>query len=269
MTESVFFYKNKLPIKGEFVAALITEVECMMGVTCQLLEYGNLECLMPLSAISRQRHYAVSRHIKIGQTQILQVVNIDEKKGYVDVSKQDISEEDKKTGTLKYKKAKKVHEIIKRVSVNTGINVELLYENFVWNLYEEYDHPLDAFKSYIKNEPNIKNEELCNAKVPQELVKLCKHHFSIEQIKIVAEIEIKSFEGGIDVIKDTLSEGLKIKGININLIASPCYLISTTTYDAPKGIELVEQSIELIKKKIDNLDDFKIKKAPYVLVNQA
>jgi len=273
MTEPVFYYKNKLPVKGELVMSLIIEID-YMGVTCELLEYGNLKCLMPLSEVSRQRFQAISRLIKIGHKQLLQVINVDVLKGYVDVSKQDINEDDKDVGGMKYKKAKKVHELVKRVALITGVTVDELYENFVWDLYEKYDHPLDAFRSYATGEyPNITNEKLCNSKVPQELVKLCSHHFAIEQVKIVSEIEIKSFEGGIEAIRRALNVGIKLKGISINIIASPSYLISTVTHDERAGIELVEYATTLIKEELLRIDkelgisssEFKIAKPPHVL----
>ncbi len=55
--------------------------------------------------------------------------------GYIDLSKKRVSSEEKSQQSDRYEKAKSVHSIIYSVGAHTGVPVETLYENIGWPLY--------------------------------------------------------------------------------------------------------------------------------------
>ena len=56
----------------------------------QLMEYNNIEGMIPLTELSRRRIRSVNKHIRVGKTEIVQVFRLDEDKGYIDLSKKKV-----------------------------------------------------------------------------------------------------------------------------------------------------------------------------------
>jgi translation initiation factor 2 subunit 1 len=246
-TKELFFYPNALPIVGELVVIESISVEPCGGIKCELLEYGRREAFMPLSEISRKRIHCISREIKLGKKFVCHVLNVDEKKGYVDISKKHITNDEKEEGMIKYKNAKCVHSIISNVP---NIN----YESVIWPLYESKLEVYNIFK-YSPDEINLEED----AKV--KFLQLCKHHFAIKSIKMYAEVEVSSHEHGIDVIKDVLRTGLNA-GVKINLISSPLYLVSLEGLEEKKIEEQINYAIKIMSSRMAELGGvFEVKKA--------
>jgi len=248
-----------------------------MGVLCSLLEYNNLEGFLPLSEISRKRMRSVLRHVRVGQQQVLQVLRVDTERGYTDLSKKYITEVERDAGTEKYNKGKTVHNITKRVAETQHKDIEEIYKNYVWPLYGTHTHPFDAFKTLAGLKegetgdiwtglPNILNE------IKAQFVSLIKHQMAVQPVKVGAQIEVMCYsEGGIDDIKKALKAGLDLNNgsltaVKIQLISSPLYLVWTTTLDEDKGNEALNEVIEEIKQKINELGGvLKVIKEPAVI----
>nr|GEZ50940.1 eukaryotic translation initiation factor 2 subunit alpha homolog [Tanacetum cinerariifolium] len=59
-----------------------------------LLEYNNAEGMILLSELSRRRIRSINSLIKVGRIEPVMVLHVDEDKGYVNLSKRRVSEED-------------------------------------------------------------------------------------------------------------------------------------------------------------------------------
>ena len=58
-----------------------------LGAACCLLEYDNIEGFIASSDYSRKRIRSVKKLMRVGKQEVLQVLRVDEEKGYVDLSK--------------------------------------------------------------------------------------------------------------------------------------------------------------------------------------
>jgi transcriptional accessory protein Tex/SPT6 len=65
-----------------------------MGAYVSLLEYNNIEGMILLSELSRRRIRSISSLIKVGRQEPVMVLRVDKEKGYIDLSKRRVSEED-------------------------------------------------------------------------------------------------------------------------------------------------------------------------------
>jgi len=77
------------------------------------------------------------------------------KKGYIDLSKRRVSEEDIVKAEERYNKAKAVHSILGHVAETTHQGLEQLYNQIGWPLYKKYGHSLEAFKEALLDKEKV------------------------------------------------------------------------------------------------------------------
>ncbi|KAK8682047.1 hypothetical protein V6N13_054444 [Hibiscus sabdariffa] len=84
----------------------------------------NLEGMILFSELSRRRIRSVSSLIKVGRTEPVMVLRVDKEKGYIDLSKRRVSEEDIQACEERYNKSKLVHSIMRHVAETLDIDLE-------------------------------------------------------------------------------------------------------------------------------------------------
>jgi translation initiation factor 2 alpha subunit (eIF-2alpha) len=127
-----------------------------LGAYVTLLEFGEIEGMVPLSELSRRRIRSVGKLVRVGRVEIVSVIRVDDKAGYIDLSKKRVSSEEKTKQSDRYEKAKSVHSIIYSVGAHTGVPVETLYENIGWPLYKRYGHGFEGMRQILAD-PNVLN----------------------------------------------------------------------------------------------------------------
>lgn len=96
-----------------------------MGAYVSLLEYNNIEGMILLSELSRRRIRSISSLIKVGRQEPVMVVRVDKNKGYIDLSKRRVSEEEVAACEEKYNKSKMVHSIMRHTAETCDIDLEV------------------------------------------------------------------------------------------------------------------------------------------------
>jgi translation initiation factor 2 subunit 1 len=96
-----------------------------MGAYVSLLEYNNIEGMILFSELSRRRIRSVSSLIKVGRIEPVMVLRVDKEKGYIDLSKRRVSEEDIQACEERYNKSKLVHSIMRHVAETLDLDLEV------------------------------------------------------------------------------------------------------------------------------------------------
>lgn len=254
-------YCSEYPEVDEVIMVQVKRV-AEMGAYVQLLEYNNIEGMILLSELTRRRIRSVSKLIKVGRIEPVMVLRVDKEKGYIDLSKRRVSSEDIQKCEDKYNKSKMVHSIMRHVSETTGANLEDLYKNLGWPLYETHIHAFNAFKCMVTDpdliflEISRKNPEfIIDASVKRALLKDISRRMTPQPLKIRADVELTCFEGdGIENIKDAMRKAelvsTELCKIKVSLVASPLYVITTQTLEKERGIDLVEAAIQAAQECI-------------------
>eukprot|EP01010_Urceolus_cornutus_P002387 NODE_3048_length_420_cov_89.749326_g2432_i0.p1 GENE.NODE_3048_length_420_cov_89.749326_g2432_i0~~NODE_3048_length_420_cov_89.749326_g2432_i0.p1 ORF type:complete len:130 (-),score=16.85 NODE_3048_length_420_cov_89.749326_g2432_i0:3-392(-) len=86
VVEGCRFYEQMYPEMEAFVMVRVKSISDTAAYVV-LLEYNNIEGMIPLSELSRRRIRSVNKHIRVGKTEIVQVFRVDRDKGYIDLSK--------------------------------------------------------------------------------------------------------------------------------------------------------------------------------------
>lgn len=119
-----------------------------MGAYVYLLEYNNIEGMILLSELSRRRIRSINKLIRVGKTEPVVVIRVDQFKGYIDLSKRRVSPEDVEKCTERFAKAKAVNSILRHVADMmkfTNEQLEELYEKTAWHFEEKLKSKAAAY----------------------------------------------------------------------------------------------------------------------------
>ncbi|CAO2824841.1 unnamed protein product [Amaranthus hypochondriacus] len=246
-----------------------------MGAYVSLLEYNNIEGMILFSELSRRRIRSVNSLIRVGRIEPVMVLRVDRDKGYIDLSKRRVSEEDIARCEERYNKSKLVHSIMRHVAETTNIDLEELYIRIGWPLYRKYGHAFEAFKvivtdpdtildplTYEVKETGPDGQEVTKVlpavtpEIKDALIKNIRRRMTPQPLKIRADIEMKCFQfDGVLHIKDAMRKaeaaGTNDCPVKIKLVAPPLYVLTTQTLDKEQGIATLNKAIVACTEEIE------------------
>jgi translation initiation factor 2 subunit 1 len=230
------YYRNEFPEEHDLVVVKILNVH-ETGAYVSLLEYNEIEGMIPFTEVTRRRVNSVSRLVRVGKIEIMMVLRVDPEKGYIDLSKKKVHHEESEKKINFYKKAKFVHSIMKQTASHLGVPLEDIYNKFGWPIYDKFEHAYEAFRLAM-NEPDMVFEGLDISAEEREALLLCiSKRMMPSAIKIRTEFELTCFTyDGIDTIKKALLAAKQETNcedfdIKYKLIAPPIYNAELLTLD--------------------------------------
>ncbi|ESP05413.1 hypothetical protein LOTGIDRAFT_205563 [Lottia gigantea] len=276
MKLSCRFYKNRFPEVEDVVMVTVRSI-AEMGAYVHLLEYNNIEGMILLSELSRRRIRSINKLIRVGRSECVVVIRVDKDKGYIDLSKRRVSQEEVIKCEEKYAKAKAVSSILRHVAeilhYETNEELEELHMKTAWHFDDVYKKPgmaFEIFKHAVLN-PETLDECDIDDKTKAVLLENIKRRLTPQSVKIRADIEVActNYEG-VDAVKRALKKGLEftteLLPIKINLIAPPQYVVTTQTLERSEGLEILNKAIEAIKESIESDKGvFSVQQAPRVV----
>ena len=192
-------YKHELPSIGDLVMCKCYEVGDL-GSYVYLLEYEGFSGMITTSELSRKRIRSLSQVINVGKVFVAEVINVDTERKYIDLSKKNVTSENRHTHEEKYHLAKKIQTLVKYIareetskenaSKQTMLDV---YEKYIWSKYKDYN---EASIDFIKKSTTDSDDVLTEA---------CKRFFKLEKQHIVGLVSLicLGYEG-IDAVKNVL-----------------------------------------------------------------
>ena len=143
----VYLYKKKIPNVDEIIIGKIDKIT-ELGIDVSLTEYDNIKGYISYSEVSRKKKFNINKILTVGKDVHLIVINVDTIKGYIDLSKRTINDEEIKLFDEKYKKYLHLYSIFKyfyhRYYLLKNISDEKDFENFLnitlWKYQENYDN---------------------------------------------------------------------------------------------------------------------------------
>ncbi|KAL1535482.1 eukaryotic translation initiation factor 2 subunit alpha [Salvia divinorum] len=267
-------YEARYP---EVDQAVMIQVKSMAdsGAYVSLLEYNNIEGMILFSELSRRRIRSISSLIKVGRIEPVMVLRVDKEKGYIDLSKRRVSEEDIQGCEERFNKSKLVHSIMRHVAETMSVDLEDLYVHVGWPLYKKYGHAFEAFKVMV-NDPNSVLDTLTreitevgpdgqevkkvvpaiSEEVKDSLVKNIRRRMTPQPLKIRADIEMKCFQfDGVLHIKEAMRKAEAVGNddcpVKMKLVAAPAYVLTTQTLDKEQGIAVLTKAIQACTEEIE------------------
>jgi translation initiation factor 2 alpha subunit (eIF-2alpha) len=184
-------YPQKFPDIGDTVITEITRIE-KYYIFCHLLEY-DCEGMVPFNELSKHKKYSVKQLTSIGRKEYMNVMSVDKNKGYIDLSKIDVSESNQSLCAKRYALTKKIHALFTRLSQNLGVD---LITNLLWKHYDETENNV-----YIA---------MYNDRTWQNTVD--------NKYRYIARFEMVCYDSNaIGRIKDAIEKGLECSTENIQM----------------------------------------------------
>lgn len=274
------FYQGEFPAIDSNVLVQVNKVDEKMGAYVSLLEYDGREGRINPSEISKRRIRSLLKILRIGSTEIVTVVSVDEEKGYIDLSKKRVDEGDRAPAQEKYMKAKAIHGIMQHVARNHDISCEELCSKVSWPLQELHGCAYDAFRQHINEEMDIwadvdfsqPGEDLSALaeKLKADIELNLRRRLMNAMARLQAKVEVACSEyEGIDAVKAALLEGFKASKeeyeVNIKLIAHPIFALTCMCKEKEIGMKVLEDAIERIRIDIEARGGtFKVEQMPTI-----
>lgn len=257
------FYEPDMPKIGDVVIVRVVEVTDTAAYV-QLLEYENRLGMIPFQELSRRRIRSISKHAKVGKQETVTVIRLDAQKNYIDLSKKEVTQEEKKRAEERFQNAKIVMGMMRHVAAESKVPLLELMQKVAWPLYRTHDHAFNGLKRAYNSETNDANEEVLAplnlpVTVVAPLLTAIRNKMKALTIHFRAEVEVTCYsERGIDGVKDSLLAGIAVAKLppaipmTITVVAPPKYLILAQCESREAGLQKLTECIRAIKAAIEN-----------------
>lgn len=246
--------RKGMPQFGEFVLCTVTRVT-QFAVWCKLDEYEQEpEGMIHISEVAGKWVYDIREFAKLGKQYVAKVIKLDPEAKKLNLSFKRVSKHDEKQKLNAFRREKRAEKILEQTARELGKTLEQAYKEIGFMLQENFGELFIAFEQ-AREEPDT----LLKAGVSKEwnaiLMKIIEKSFKEKEIKIKAELELKSFaEDGIEKIKQVLNDINKKNDVKIKYISAPKYKIEVVSKDPKNAEKKLRESLETAMQQIKKLD---------------
>lgn len=240
-------HSNKYPSEGEIIVGKVSSID-NEGVMIDLVEYGDAKGLILLGELSKKRIKNIQQITKLGNIEFCNVLRVDEKKGYIDLSLSKVSENEKNACKENYGRNKLSYHIMLKAAKRLDISVKNLYEDFGYKKEEEFGSLYYFFARVKDNNDIIPDDD-----IGLTIKKLIKEQFQASTYKVRADVDIVCpNKGGVESMKEAYNEARKFDSkIEISLMKTPTYSIVRTSGNKEKAFVIVNTVCEIMKKYLE------------------
>ena len=138
----VYYYKKKIPSIDDIVIAKVEKIS-EYGVEVSLTEYNEIKGFINCGEVSRKKRVNLSKLLSVGKEILLNVIQVNEEKKMIDLSKRTISDDDIKLFNAKHKSHIQLYNLFKHIYMKLNeldnpdkINEDKLYDFMCVSLWE-------------------------------------------------------------------------------------------------------------------------------------
>ena len=159
----VYYYKKKFPSIDDVVIAKVINIS-EYGIEVKLIEYNNITGFINCSEVSRKKKVNLNKLLTVGKDILVHVIQVDESKLMIDLSKRTISDDDIKQFTDTHRAHIQLYNLFKQLYMKINNIIELNkinqdeLHNFMCNTLFEIQTEFDNI--YLLE--NITNKETNN-----------------------------------------------------------------------------------------------------------
>jgi len=233
------------------------------GAYVTLDEYRGYRAFLPWSEITARHFKDIKEVLREGQRVVAKVIRVDRSKKppAVDISTKKVSDDERRSKMILWKRAQKAHNILEIVAKKLGMSVETIYEKAGWKLEDKYKEIMAGIEELA-----IRGEEAASGldideKILATLIEEARRHIEVKRVSISGIITARSrAPDGIKRIKSVLGEIINMvftKGqgdvkINIYTLGAPRYrlVLEGTDYKVLERIlsDIIDNTEKLSRK---------------------
>ncbi|MCQ4153264.1 MAG: translation initiation factor IF-2 subunit alpha [Archaeoglobi archaeon] len=251
--ERLIIRRTGYPSVGEIVVGTVTRV-LDFGAFVSLDEYENKEGMVHISEVASGWIKDIRDHVKKGQKVVCKVLNVNPKRGHIDLSIKDVNERQKREKLQQWKNEMAAFKWLEIANERVKLSREELIK-IGRKLLKEYDSVYSAFEeaAYEGYEvlSNLVGEEF--AKVMAEIA---RENIKPKKVKVRGIFEVKFFQSdGVERIRKVFS-GIKSPDnakVEINYIGAPRYRIVVEAEDYKVAENALKSIVENVLKATKKL----------------
>ncbi|MEM1516054.1 MAG: translation initiation factor IF-2 subunit alpha [Thermofilum sp.] len=246
--------RASFPQLNELVVGTVSEIHDH-GAFVTLDEYNGLRAYVPLGEVSHSWFKSIRDVLKVGQKAIFKVIRADSRKGIVDVSLRRVSDSEKRSKLLEWKRAQRAEKILELAARALRRTLDEAYEEVGWKLEDHYG---EIFKGL--EEAALKGVDALTAAGVSErwaraVANVAKQSIKFKKVRASALITLSCLKGGLKSVKDSLiswEEQLKLPdnvSVKIYTIGAPKYRLDIESLDPMTCEKVLEEILKAITER--------------------
>ncbi len=241
---------QELPEQGEIVLATVTKI-MDHGVYVSLDEYDEIQGFLHISEIAPGWIRSVSRFVREGEKKVLLVKKVNPKRGDIDLSLKQVSNDQKKQKLKEVKKYEKGKTLLQSVQEKAKLSDNEI-EKLEDSIYSKFDSVYDAFIEIGRNGINSIKELKLNKKILSAIEEVCSK-IKLPSVEIRGIMEITNTKSnGVEIIRKNLLDAMKKNSnIDITYLGAPKYRLSIKAEDFKIAEKSLKPIIEEIQKSME------------------
>eukprot|EP01068_Selenidium_serpulae_P013751 Selendium_serpulae@DN6000_c0_g1_i5.p1 len=248
------YYERALPETDEKTYVKVVKVIKDMGAYVRLLEYGGIEGFLPSSELTKRRIRSINKVIRVGRCEVVSVMRVDQKKGYIDCSKKRLDAEEIVKAEEKFYKSRKVYSIARSVAEKHKVSIDVVNNDIVWPLYRNYPHAFDALKDGVNTDYQFLGTENCDPGLMKVFVDEVKARMQLMSVRLRVRFDTWCFGvDGVNAVK-ALKKGRECSveeyEVKLKVIAPPQYVAVMSCFDVAEGKAVMEKALEAMTEEI-------------------
>ncbi len=247
--------RSGFPSRGEIVIGTVTRV-MDFGAFVSLDEYEGKEGLVHISEVAPGWIKDIRDHVKKGQKVVCKVLDINPKRGHIDLSIKDVNERQRREKLQEWKSEQRAFKWLEIAGENAGIGLDEL-EKIGKRLIKKYDSIYGVFEeiAYEGYEVILKitGEELARA-----MAELAREHIKPSRVKVRGFFELTSFAGdGVERIKKALEVVKKYSKddvrVEVEYVGAPKYRVVVESEDYKTAENILKKVVGDVTKAMKKL----------------
>jgi translation initiation factor 2 subunit 1 len=254
-SEKLIIKRGGYPAKGEFVIGTVKRV-LDFGAFISLDEYENKEGMIHISEIAPGWIKDIRDHVKKGQKVVCKVLDVNPKRGHIDLSLKDVNERQRREKMQQWKSELKAVKWLEIAGEKTKIDTNQLVV-IGKKLMKEFDTLYGAFEEAAFEGyevlVSIAGEEFAKA-----ITKIAHENIKPPRVKVRGYFELRSnAPDGIERIKKALMEAYKATiddtELKIEYVGAPRYRIMIEASDYKSAEKILKNATNKVLKAIKKL----------------
>ncbi|RLI88368.1 MAG: translation initiation factor IF-2 subunit alpha [Archaeoglobales archaeon] len=259
-SERLIIRRSGYPGKGEIVIGTVTRV-LDFGAFVSLDEYEGKEGLVHISEVAPGWIKDIRDYVKKGQKVVCKVLDVNPKRGHIDLSIKDVNERQKREKIQQWKNELKAFKWLEIIGEKLELSREKLVE-LGKKLVKEYDTVYGAFE-----EAAFEGYEVLVPAVGEDFAKamaeIAQENIKPPKVKVRGFFELRSnAPDGIERIKKALMEAYnaaKDVSMKIEYVGAPKYRVIIEAEDyktAEKALKSITSAVTRTIKKLGGTCNF-------------
>ncbi len=247
--------RDGYPSKGEIVIGTVKRV-LDFGAFVSLDEYEGREGMVHISEVASGWIKDIREHVKKGQKVICKVLDINPKRGHIDLSIKDVNERQRREKLQQWKNEMRAFKWLEIIGEKLNVSMDEL-ERIGKKLLKEYDSVYSAFEDAAYEGYEVLTP-IVGEKFAKEMAELARENIKPKRVKVRGYFELKSMASdGIERIKKALAEAKKVAKdgveMKIEYLGAPRYRIVVEAEDYKIAENVLKKATERVLKTIKKL----------------